>query len=85
MVGLLLLALGALTLLMGLVGHFSRHPDELARPWQLLGRADALPVVLSHLSAHPTTALGIVAALFFSVGVILIAVCHQRQRTSRHG
>ena len=79
-VGSLLLALGALTLLFGLVGHFIRHPGELARPWLLLGSVGTVPDVLTHLSAHPTTVLGIVAVLLASSGGILIAVRHRTHR-----
>jgi hypothetical protein len=86
-VGPLLLALGALTLLIGLVGHFIRHPGEFVRPWLLLGKVGAVPVVFAHLSAHPTTVLGIVAMLLVSSGGILIAGRHSagRHRTHREG
>ena len=82
-VGPLLLALGALTLLIGLVGHFIRHPGEFAHPWLLLGSVGAVPDVFSHLSAHPTTVLGSVAALLIISGCILIAVRHRAHRAQR--
>jgi uncharacterized protein YjeT (DUF2065 family) len=81
-VGPLLLAVGTVTVLVGLVRHFAGHPDQLARPWLILSRVDMVPVVLSHLSKHPTTVLSVVGVLLFSIGVILMTV---RRRSHTEG
>lgn len=81
-VGPLLLAVGAVTVLVGLVGHFAGHPDQLAHPWLILSRVGMVPVVLSHLSKHPTTVLSVVGVLLFSIGVILLTV---RRRSHTEG
>lgn len=81
-VGLLLLAVGAVTVLVGLVGHFAGHPDQLARPWLILSRVGTVPVVLSHLSKHPTTILSVLGVLLFSIGVILMTI---RRRSHTEG
>ncbi|MGZ3581118.1 MAG: hypothetical protein ACXWQR_06065 [Ktedonobacterales bacterium] len=81
-VGPLLLAVGTVTVLVGLVRHFAGHPDEAARPWLILSRVGMLPVVLFHLSKHPTTVLGVLGVLLFSSGVILMTI---RRRSHTEG
>lgn len=75
----LLLALGSVSVLVGLMGHFAGHPDQLARPWLILSRIGMVPTVLSHLSKHPSTILGVVGVLLFSIGVILMTVRRRSQ------
>jgi hypothetical protein len=72
--GYVLLILGILIFVVGLLGHFAGHPDELVDPSWILHAVVAVPAVLSNLPEHPSTLLGMVAVVVASAGLILMKV-----------
>lgn len=72
--GYVLFTLGTLILVVGLLSHFAVHPDELADLHWVFDAVGAVPTVLSHMSDHPSTVLGLAAVVLTSIGLVLMKV-----------